>query len=111
MNLRLRPRRRQRLSNLLDQRPLRHSAVNFVSAFSCLCFSRGCSAKWEGAGQDTILPIQIPGEEVPGEEVLGEEVHGKAELEASHQVEAEAFRVLECEVEAVVVAQDARINK
>ena len=62
-------------------------------------------------GQETILPTQILGEEVPGEEVLGVEVHGEAELEASPQVDVEAFRVLECEVEAVVVAQDAPINK
>jgi len=52
----------------------------------------------------------------PGEEVLGAEVPGEEEAieafppEASPQVEGEAFRVLECEVEAVVVAQDALIN-
>ena len=62
-------------------------------------------------GQEIILPIQILGEEVPGEEVHGAGVHGEAELEASPRVEVEAFRVLGCEVEAVVVAQDAPINK
>lgn len=54
---------------------------------------------------------------VPGEEVLGAEVHGEEEVievfppEVSPRVEAEAFRVHECEGEAVVVAQDERINK
>ena len=53
---------------------------------------------------------------VPGEEVLGAEVRGAAghieafHPEASPPVEGEAFRVLECEAEAVVVAQGARTN-
>ena len=43
------------------------------------------------------------------------EVPGEAEFEAflpaaSPRAEAGAFQVLECEVEAEVVAQDARIN-
>ena len=53
---------------------------------------------------------------VPGEEALGAEVPGEEEViegfppEASHQVEGEVFQALECEVGAVVAAQDARIN-
>jgi len=53
---------------------------------------------------------------VPGEEVHGEEVPGEEEAiedfppETSPPVEGEAFRVLECEGEAGVVVQDARIN-
>ena len=52
---------------------------------------------------------------VPGEEVLGAEVPGEGEAIAAFRPEAsprveEDFRVLECEGEAVVVAQDARIN-
>ena len=106
MSLRLPPPQRQRLStNLLDRRQLWHSAVNSAWESSCFCFSYGCSAKWEVGGQDITLRMQVPGEEVPGEEVPGE-----AAFEAFLRVEGEAFRVLECEGEAVVVAQDAPIN-
>jgi hypothetical protein len=111
MNLRLPPHRRlSLLVNLLDPRRLSHSAVNCVWALSCLCFSCGCSAKWEEEGQDTTLPMQVRGEEVLGAEVPGEAECEAFPPEASPRVEVEAFRVLECEVEAVVVAQDALIN-
>jgi hypothetical protein len=106
MNLSLPPHRRQRLLiNLLDQQRLWHSAVNCVWASSCFYFSYGCSAKWEEVGPDTTLPIQVLGAGVPGEVDL--EAFPPA---ASPGVEAEAFRVHECEVEAEVVAQDALIN-
>ena len=62
-------------------------------------------------GQDTTLPIMVPGEEVHGAEVPGEEEAFEVfPPETSPQVEGEAFRVLEREGEAVVVAQDAPIN-
>ena len=112
MNLRLPPHRRlSPLVNLQDPWRLWHFAVNCVWASSCFCFSSGCSAKWEAVGQDTTLPIMVPGEEVHGEEVPGEEeAIEDFPPETSPPVEGEAFRVLECEVEAVVVAQVARIN-
>jgi hypothetical protein len=58
-------------------------------------------------GVDFILPAQVPGEGAPGAVVVLEAFA----QEASHQVEVEAAPVRECEVEAVVVAQDAQINK
>ena len=62
--------------------------------------------------QDTILPIQVPGEERLGVEVPGEAEDIEAfRPEASPRVEAEAFGVRECEVEAEVVAQGAPINE
>ena len=113
MSLRLPPHRRlSLLDNLLDPRRLSHSAVNCVWVLSCLCFSCGCSAKWEEevGGEDNTLPIMVPGEAVLGVEVPGEAEFEAFLPEASPRVEGEAFQVLECEGEAVVVAQDARIN-
>ena len=112
MNLCLPPHRPQKLPfNLLDLWRSWRSAANCVWASSCFCFSYGCSAKWEVAGLDIILPIMVLGEEALGAEVPGEEAGIEAfHPETSHRVEGEAFQVLECEVEAVVVAQDARIN-
>jgi len=53
----------------------------------------------------------VPGEGARGAEVPGEEEPIEAfHPEASLQVEVEAFRARECEGEAEVVAQDARIN-
>ena len=60
-------------------------------------------------GQDTILPIQVPGKAVPGEAVPGEEVPGEVGSEDFHP--AVSLRAHVCEVEAVVAAQDAPINK
>jgi hypothetical protein len=57
-------------------------------------------------GIDFIPPVQVLGEEVPGEEDLE-----AFALEASPQVGVEAVPVRECEVEAVVAAQDAPINR
>ena len=113
MSQRLPPDRPPSLSvNLPDPRQLWHFAVNCVWAFSCFYFSYGCSAKWEAGEQDTTLPIMVPGEEVLGAEVPGEEADIEAFLpEASPRVEAEAFRVHECEGEAAVAAQDALINR
>ena len=106
MNLRRPPPRHPSPSlNQLDQQRLWRSAANCVWESSCFCFSYGCSAKWEEGGQDTTLPIQVLGAEIPGEVDL--EAFPPA---ASPGVEAEAFRVHECEVEAVVVAQAALIN-
>ena len=111
MNLRLLLHRRQRLStNLWDQRRLWHFVVNCVWDSSCFCSSYGCSVKWEAVGQDTIPPITVPGEGIPGAGVPGEAALGAFLREVSPRVEVEAFRVLACEGEAVVVAQDARIN-
>jgi hypothetical protein len=113
MNPRLLPHQRPSLSlNLVDPRRLWHSAVNCVWASSCFCSSYGCLAKWEAGEQDTTLPIMVPGEAVLGAAVPGEEEHIEAfHPEASPRVEAEAFRVHECEGEAAVAAQDARINR
>jgi hypothetical protein len=52
----------------------------------------------------------VPGEEAPGAEVPGEAEFEAFLPEASRPAEVEAFGVLECEVEAEVAAQDARIN-
>ena len=52
----------------------------------------------------------VPGEEAPGAEVPGEAEFEAFPPEASPRVEAEAFRLLECGVEAAAVAQDAQIN-
>ena len=98
--------------NPLAPQRLWHSLANCAWDFSYSCFSRGCSAKWEAAEQDTILPTTVPGEAVLGAEVPGEEEVIEAfHPEASPQVEEEVFGVLECEEEAAVVAQDARINR
>lgn len=62
-------------------------------------------------GEDTIHPVQIPGKAIPGEEAPGVGVPGEiSPLEGFPLVEAEAFRVRACEVEAEAVAQDAQIN-
>ena len=112
MNLRLLPRRHQMSPiNLLVQRRLWRSVVNYVWVSSCFCSSCGCSAKWEEGEQDTTLLIMVPGEEARGAAIPGEEEHIEAfHPEASPRVEVEAFRVLECEVEAEAVARDALIN-
>ena len=116
MNLRLPPHRRRRCPiKLLDRWQLRHSVVSCVWAFYYFCFSYRCSPKWEGLGGDIILPIQDHGKAVRGKAIPGEEVPGEAGPEDFHpagspQVEVEAFRVRECEGEAVVVAQDGLIN-
>ena len=85
--------------------------VKCAWVYSCLCFSRGCSAKWEAVGQDTTLPIMVPGEEVPGAAARGEEEAIEASPpEVSPEVEGEALGVRECEAEAEVAARDVRIK-
>ena len=92
--------------NQLAQLPLWRCAANSVLAFSCFCFSSGCSARWEAVAPDSILPARDTGEEVPGEEAF-QPFHP----EGSPLTEAEVFLVRACEAEAVVVAQDVPINK
>ena len=91
--------------NQLVQLPPWRSAVNYVWAFSCFCFSSGCSARWEAVGPDSILPALGTGEEVPGVEAFQPFLPG-----AFHRIEVEVFQVRGCEAEAVVVAQDVPIN-
>src|SRR5687767_2947319 len=78
------------LINPLAQLPPWHSVVNCVWAYSYSCSSCGCLAKWEGVGQETTLPIQIPGEEVHGEAALGAGVPGEVGSEASRRAGAES---------------------
>ena len=111
MNLCLPLCRRPRLSiSLPDRQPLCYSAVKCAWDSSCFYFFYGCSAKWEEGVPDTTLPTMVPGEEVLGAAVPGEAEFEAFRPEASPRAEAEVFQVLECEVGAGVVAQDARIN-
>src|SRR4026208_1101297 len=83
MSLSLPPGCLQRLMiNRLAQLPPWRSVVNCVGAFSCFCFSFGCSARWEAVGPDSILPARGTGKE--GWEAFLPE--------ASPRDEAEAFR-------------------
>ena len=86
--------------------------VNSVWDFCYLYFSHGCSARWEELAGDTSLPIPIPGKLIPGEvAVLGVEAPGEGfPHEASHQVEAEAFRVRACEAVAEAAVPAGPIN-